>query len=45
MEVGELYNAIGGFYALMGNDVMEQLRCEASIKSVHYICVETVTNS
>ena len=36
IEVGAIYDSIEGFYALMDDDIMQQIRCDSSIKSVHY---------
>jgi hypothetical protein len=36
MQVGVIYEATPGFYALMSDEVMEQLRCESTVASVHY---------
>lgn len=44
MEVGAIYDSLLGFYATMTDDVMERVRCEATIKSVHYNGVATNSN-
>lgn len=36
LQVNVIYDSLNGFFAEMNDDTRERLRCETSVKSIHY---------